>query len=241
LGLAVLLFVGLGLVAQRVSELQSATAGQVARLRASVTDGLATEVSFHVTSPALYSALAATFGCALIAVLLLWPAYGPRVQVLVGIAVAVASAALPWAKFWIIDDTRPQPPYRVIEHWLWTGGQGIALVVEFLLLIAVAFLCLGAPGYARARYAIAAVPLAGLIFFGVVAAENDVRIDADVMRGQFSEVPGQFTTGAGPLLAVAAILLLTAAVRAWAHGRNEDHSSPAGRWLPEKIAERETA
>jgi hypothetical protein len=50
-----------------------------------------------------------------------------------------------------------------------------------------------------------------------------------------------FTTGAGPLLAVAAILLLVAAVRAWSHGRDVDYSTSATRWLPENIQERESA
>lgn len=241
LGVAGLLLVDLGLVAMRASELQSATAGQVARLRASVTEGLPTEVSFHVTNPAMYSALAATFLCALVAAQLLWPAYGVWVQLVVGLAAGAASAALPWAKFWVIDDRRPRVPYQVVEHWLWTGTQGVVLLAEFLLLAAVTVLCLRTPGYARARWVLAAMPLTGLIFFGVVAADNDVRVDAEVLRGQFSEVPGVFTTGAGPLLAVAAILLLVAAVRAWSHGRDVDYSTSATRWLPENIQERESA
>jgi hypothetical protein len=241
LALAGLLFVDLGLVAARLSDLQSATAGQVARLRDSVKEGLPTEVAFHVTSPAMYSALAATFLCALVAAQLLWPAYGIRVQVSVGVAAGVGSAVLPWAKFWTIDDKRPEVPYQVVERWLWSGAQGIAIVVEFLLLIAVTLLCLRAPGYARARWAVAAVPLTGLIFFGVVAADNDILVDAEALQSRVSEVPGVFATGAGPLLVVGAVLLLVAAVRAWSHGREEDHSSSDSRWLPETIREHESA
>lgn len=239
LGLGLLLLVDLALVMRQVNDVRNTAAGTVARLRDSM-ETLPAVAEFQVRSPALYAALTATLLLLLTAAQLVAPHRSIGVQALSGAALASVAAGLPWTLIWVIESSVSDVPYEQWTEWPWSGGmQGLLLIGQLLLLLVVVVGCLRVPGYARARWALAAAVLGGLVFFSVQVFETDNRIEAFALRNEVSEVLEVSSTGAGPLFAIGAILLALAAVRAWWHGREEipEPTSDDG-WLPRTLRHR---
>jgi hypothetical protein len=239
LGLGLLLFVDLALMIRQVHDVLDHAAGTVARLRASM-ETLPAVADFHGRSPALYGALTATLLLVLTAAQLVAPHRSIQVQAVSGLVLAFVAAWLPWTLIWVIVSRTSDVPYEQWNRSPWSGGvQGLLLIGQLLLLVLVVVGCLRAPGYARARWAVAAALLGALMFFSVQVFETDTRIEAFALRNEVSEVLEVSSTGAGPLFAIGAILLALAAVRAWWHGREEipEPESDDG-WLPHTLRHR---
>jgi hypothetical protein len=239
LGLGLLLLVDLALVIRQVHDVLDHAAGTVARLRGSM-ETLPAVADFHVRSPALYGALTATLLLLLTAAQLVAPYRSIQVQAVSGAVLAFVAAGLPWTLIWVIESSTSDVPYEQWTEWPWSGGvQGLLLIGQLLLLLVVVVGCLRAPGYARARWAVAGALLAGLVFFSVQVFETDSRVEAFALRNKVSEVLEVSSTGAGPLFAIGAVLLALAAVRSWWHGREEipEPTSDEG-WLPDRLRDR---
>ncbi|MGH3655325.1 MAG: hypothetical protein ACRDUA_01580 [Micromonosporaceae bacterium] len=241
LAVCAVMVAALALVLVRLGDIEAAAAAEVIRLRDSV-DGLPSYVAFRAGTPGLIVAALATLLFALVAVQLSNPRRGLRIQAVAGVVLCAVAAVMPWMRLWIVDDLRPGNGLEQRYFWLWSNlVECVGVLVAVLVLARLVYGGMRAPSYARHRWAIGSAMLALGIFLVAQVIEVEYRARAVDLRELVSEELDARSTGAGALMGAGAVLLATAMVRSWWHGREEViPAAPGDSWLPARIRERQT-
>lgn len=236
--LTVLLLVDALLMVLRIGQLRAAAAVTVVDLvrdlneREQVPDAY----GFLITAQGLYVGACAALLLGLVAVQLVAPRHGPWIQAVTGTVFGAIAVSLPWVQSWTMYEYR----LRTDSVGLFSLGlEGLLLVVELVALVVLTYLTLRAPGYARARTAMAASALSVLIFLSAIMAETGaVQQLHDLGTASDIQVLDAQSTGVVGVMVAAAVLLGLAALRSYWRGREELPPDESGSWLPGSLRER---